>query len=144
MLPFSLSGSLKSLPELHRALAVLHNSCQVTPPLPEDFMEMAKDKHGMWDITDNDSRIYCRKIMVFGDFRLFIRYFKNILYFFKIYIYILQIYYRYHEFPSSAGGWSGFMAIHLTKKKSEAAKKSSRSTERTFFAVRNKKQQNMF
>jgi len=73
--PFNFSGSLASLPELHKALKLIHQSHKQAQEWPEETTEllsMPKSDNGVIDLRRFSEDKYNPKIVKFGDFAAYI------------------------------------------------------------------------
>jgi hypothetical protein len=95
--PFNFSGSLRTLPELHRALChIISSRTQLTMPTPAAALKLGKDPQGVIDISGFGQPTYTRQTYRFGEFAL---YTESCL------------------FRSASGQFTTYETLSLTKKK---------------------------
>jgi hypothetical protein len=110
MKPFNFSGNLKTLPELHKALMTIKASERMEKLKDvREIIKMKKDCFGCYDISRFGKRRYTSKVISFADYRIFVKdtHHKNV-----------------------GGTINTYLALVLTKMKSEKCLKSARPTEK--------------
>lgn len=113
--PFNFSGRLATLPELHKAMKTLQMSRREGKFLsPKAALSLRPDKHGIVDVAKEMEEMYTNKYASFSEFRSFVRWaaYKNI-----------------------SNQFSSYLALTITKRKSERALKSARSSATPYFTL---------
>ena len=111
---FNFSGSLKTLPELHKALKQIElTSTTVSALTKSAAAAMEADGHGFVDISTASKPEYTSEIFMFGSYRVYV---EDVTY------------------SVSPGQWYTYKAIIITKEKSEKSRGKSKS-DKGWFSV---------
>ena len=114
--PFNFSGSIKTLPEFHRALSktLLLSTFRELPTAAEG-LKMLKSEKAEIPLHQFGKPVFHDKTFRFGDFAVYV---EDAL------------------FRSKEGSYESFESLTVTKKKSERAMKALRANEPPFFLIR--------